>query len=302
MKVLVAHTLPPATGAGSRIPGEFDLHEAAAAVGSALPGAVTRAGEGREEEFAELVREHRPDVVFNLCEAPLGRPELEAHAAALWQSLGVRFTGARSPTLALCRVKDRVNALLAAAGIPVPGSGSFPCMVKPAEEDGSAWIFRGSICRDPEELRLAIGRVPARALVEAFIPGREFAVSVWGGDRAEHVSIGETVFANGLELVTYEAKWLPESSDYRDSPISYSTGIDPELRGALTETAARVWSAVGARGYMRVDARLDESGVPRVLDVNPNPALGQSGGIRDAAIAAGWPWERFVRAQVDWAC
>jgi D-alanine-D-alanine ligase len=302
MKVLVAHTLPPSAGAVRRVPGEFDLREAAEAVESALPGAVARGIEGRPEEFAGLVAEHRPDVVFNLCEAPLGRPELEAHAAALWQSLGVRFTGARSRTLSLCRVKDRVNALLAAAGIPVPGSGTFPCLVKPAEEDGSAWIRRDSVCRDEGELRLAVGRIPARALVEAFIPGREFAVSAWGSDRAEHFSIGETVFANGLELVTYEAKWLPESSDYRDSPVSYATEIGAGLRGLLRDTASRVWAAVGARGYMRVDARLDECGVPHVLDVNPNPALGRSGGIRDAAIAAGWTWERFVRAQVDWAC
>jgi D-alanine-D-alanine ligase len=240
--------------------------------------------------------------VFNLCEAPLGRPELEEHAAQLWASLGVPFTGARGATLALCRVKDRVNARLAAEGVPVPASGTFPCVVKPAEEDGSAWIHRDSVCRDEEELRRAVGRIPARPLVEAFIPGREFAVSVWGGDRAEHFSIGETVFANGLELITYEAKWAPQSSDYRDSPVSYATGIDDGLRAALVGTAARVWSAVRARGYLRVDARLDGSGVPHVLDVNPNPALGRSGGIRDAAAAAGWGWERFVRAQVGWAC
>jgi D-alanine-D-alanine ligase len=301
MKVLVAHTLPPATEAERRIPGEFDLREAAEAVGSVLPGAVIRGIEGRDEEYAELVRAHRPDVVFNLCEAPLGRPDLEAHAASLWRSLGVRFTGARGRTLALCRVKDRVNALLSAAGIPVPGSGTFPCLVKPAEEDGSAWIGRNSVCRDEEELRMALGRMPGRALVEAFIPGREFAVSAWGGDRAEHFSIGETVFANGLELVTYEAKWLPESSDFRDSPVSYATDITPALRGALVETAGRAWSAVGARGYMRVDARLDGAGVPHVLDVNPNPALGRIGGIRDAAKAVGWTWERFVTSQVDWA-
>jgi len=137
--------------------------------------------------------------------------------------------------------------------------------------------------------------------VEEFIPGREFAVSAWGRDSAEHVAIGETVFANGLELVTYEAKWIPESSDYRDSPVSYSTAIDAGLRRELVETARRVWSAVGGRGYMRVDARLDNSGVARVLDVNPNPALARSGGIRAASGAAGWAWERFVRAQVDWA-
>jgi D-alanine-D-alanine ligase len=184
MKVLVAHTLAPEAGAAGRIPGEFDLCEAAETVASALPGAVTRGIEGRDEEFAGLVREHAPDVVFNLCEAPLGRPDLEAHAADLWRSLGVRFTGTGGRALALCRVKDRVNAVLAAAGVPVPGKGTFPCLVKPAEEDGSAWIGRDSVCRDEGELRLALGRMPGRALVEAFIPGREFAVSAWGGDRA----------------------------------------------------------------------------------------------------------------------
>jgi len=301
MRVLVAHTLAPAAEAAGRIPGEFDLGEAAEAVAGALPGAVARGIEGRDEEFAALVAEHRPDVVFNLCEAPLGRPELEARAADLWRSLGVRCTGSLGSTLELCRVKDRVNAVLAAAGIPVPQAGTFPCVVKPAEEDGSAWIGRDSVCRDPEQLRLAVARVPGRALVEAFLPGREFAISAWGRGRAEQLSIGETVFANGLELVTYDAKWDPRSSDFRDSPVSYATGIAAALRRTLMATARRVWSAVGARGYMRVDARLDESGVARVLDVNPNPALGPSGGIRAAAEAVGWTWERFVRAQVGWA-
>jgi D-alanine-D-alanine ligase len=302
MRVLVAHTLAPAAAAAGRIPAEFDLNEAAEAVAAALPGAASRGIEGRDEEFAGLVAEHRPDVVFNLCEAPLGRPELEARAADLWRSLGVRCTGARGATLSLCRVKDRVKAVLASGGIPVPAAGSFPCLVKPAEEDGSAWIGRDSVCRDPEQLRLAVGRIPGRALVEDFIAGREFAVSAWGRGDAEHFCIGETVFANGLELVTYEAKWLPQSSDYRDSPVSYCTDIDAALRRSLVETARRVWAAVGGWGYMRVDARLDQSGVARVLDVNPNPALGRSGGIRAAAAAAGWAWERFVRAQVDWAC
>ena len=66
MKVLVAHSLPPVTGADRRISGEFDLHEAAEAVVSVLPGAVSRGIEGRDEEFADLARNLRPDVVFNL--------------------------------------------------------------------------------------------------------------------------------------------------------------------------------------------------------------------------------------------
>jgi D-alanine-D-alanine ligase len=302
MKVVVAHTLAPSLAPGGRVPDEFDLSEACEAVMSVVPGAVAQGIEGRDDEFAAVVRDHRPEVVFNLCEAPLGRPDREAHAASRWQSLGVRFTGARGATLELCRVKDRVNTLLSACGIAIPGRGSFPCLVKPAEEDGSAWIRRESVCRDQRELKLALASVPARALVEEFIPGREFAVSVWGGDQPEYFSVGETVFANGLELITYDAKWMPESADYMDSPVSYATEVSAGLRGTLEGTAGSVWKAVGAHGYLRVDVRLNDAGVPHVLDVNPNPALGRSGGIRAAAEAVGWSWERFVTAQIDWAC
>lgn len=302
MKVVVAYTLAPPVTPSGRVPDEFDLSEACQAVMSVMPGAIAHGIEGRDEEFADLVGSHRPDIVFNLCEAPLGRPDMEAHAAARWESLGVRFTGARSRTLELCRVKDRVNALLHERGILIPRRGTFPCLVKPAEEDGSAWIHRDSVCRGEEELRLALARVPARALVEEFIPGREFAVSVWGGTQPEHCSVGETVFANGLELITYDAKWLPESADYLDSPVSYATQVGGDLRTALELTAKNVWRAVGAHGYLRVDQRLNHAGIPHVLDVNPNPALGMGGGIRAAAAAVGWSWERFVTAQIDWAC
>ena len=302
MRVIVAHTLPPAVAPSGRLPDEFDLSEACEAVMAAVPGAIAQGIEGRDEEFAALLSAHRPDVVFNLCEAPLGLPDRESQAAARWESLGVRFTGARSGTLDLCRVKDRVNALLSRHGIAIPARGTFPCLVEPAEEDGSAWIRRDSVCRDEGELALALSKVPARALVEEFIPGREFAVSVWGGRQPEFFSVGETVFANGLELITYDAKWRPESADYIDSPVSYATEVGAQLRCALERTAASVWTAVGSHGYLRVDVRLSDAAIPYVLDVNPNPALGRSGGIRAAAEAVGWSWERFVSAQIDWAC
>ena len=87
-----------------------------------------------------ILDSQHPDVVFNPCEAPLGRPDLESHVAALLEWRGVRFTGCGSETLALCRRKDRTKAVLAAAGAPVPRDGGFPCIVKPADQDGSAGI------------------------------------------------------------------------------------------------------------------------------------------------------------------
>jgi D-alanine-D-alanine ligase len=301
MNVLVLYTLPPPTVAAGRTTGEFDLQEAARAVAAALPGAACAAVCGRLNEVVEAVVTHRPEVVFNLCEAPLGRPSLEAPAAAVLEWLGVRFTGSRSEALAACRRKDWTKAILARAGVPVPAEEGFPCIVKPADEDGSAGIDADSVCQDEAALRRARARLPGRIVVERFLPGREFAVSLWGRAAADHVSIGEFQFRDGLRLNTYRSKWDVSSDEFACSPLAYDTNIDPSLRGRIIDVARAAWGALDLRGYARIDIRLDENGAPHVLDVNPNPELSPGAGIHRAALEAGWTWEQFVQSQVEWA-
>jgi D-alanine-D-alanine ligase len=300
-RVLVLHTLPPSEAAPDRDAGEFDLDAAAQNLAAALPGAAVAGVRGEVREILDLLDRHRPDVVFNACEAPLGRTDREAHAAALFEWLGVRFTGSGSETLALCRRKDLTNCALAAHGVPVPRTGVFPCIVKPADEDGSAGIHAESICDDDEAVARAKARLHGSAVVQEFLPGREFAVAVWGHHDPDYLSIGETSFRNGLRLITYAAKWDLDSADFANSPLDYHTPIDAPLRDAIESAARGAWRAVGARGYLRVDIRLDAEGSPFVLDVNPNPELGPGVGICRAVQEAGWPWERFVRQQVEWA-
>jgi D-alanine-D-alanine ligase len=138
-------------------------------------------------------------------------------------------------------------------------------------------------------------------VVEEFLPGTEFVVTVWGRTGPDHVSIGEARFRNGLNLFTYAAKWVEESADYQNSLLRYDTGIEPGLRAAITDTVGAAWHAVGARGYLRVDLRLDAAGVPRVIDVNPNPEPSPDVGIHRAIEETGGSWVEFVRSQVEWA-
>ena len=300
MKVLVLHTLPLIAAAGRTLD-EFDLSAAARGIAEVLPEAVVAGVRGEVSEILALLATYEPDVVFNACEAPMGRPDLEAHVAALLEWLGLRFTGSRSEALALCRRKDHTKAVLAAAGVPVPRANVFPCIVKPADEDGSAGIHPDSICQDSDALARSIARLTGPTLVEEFLPGREFVVSLWGCDAPDHISIGETRFLNGLRLNTYAAKWGPDSDEFANSPISYAIDLDRTLREAIVAAARGAWKAVGARGYARIDVRLDAADRPFVLDVNPNPELGPGVGIHRAAQEAGWTWERFLRQQVEWA-
>ena len=306
MKALILHTTPPDDPGVNQLRDEFDLREAAGNVAAVLPGSRVCAVRGDIREIVNLVEMHAPEVVVNLCEAPLGRPDLEPHVASLLEWLGVRFTGCGSETLALCRRKDRVNPVLRDAGVPVPRATSlihpsFPCIVKPAGQDGSAGLNHHSVCENPDDLSRAIAGAKEAILVEEFLPGREFAVSLWGCAEPKHVSLGETVFLHGLRLVTYAAKWEVESDDFADSPLVYDSEIAPELRATIVAAASAAWRVVGARQALRVDVRLDASGNPRVLDVNPNMEMSPEVGICRAVQEAGWSWQDFIACLVAWA-
>jgi D-alanine-D-alanine ligase len=63
--------------------------------------------------------------------------------------------------------------------------------------------------------------------------------------------------------------------------------VDPELAKVISDTAIRAFRAVGGWGYGRVDIRLDDEGIPRVLEVNCNPLLDRGVGIARSAEKAG---------------
>jgi D-alanine-D-alanine ligase len=306
LKVLIIHTLPPGRVGEGHVADEYALDGAANAIAAVIPGAVVAGVRGGAAELLELLARFGPDVVFNLCEAPLGRTDLEPHAAALFELQGVRFTGARSDTLALCRRKDLVSPILRDRGVAVPARlhrerPAFPCIVKPAAEDGSATLDHESVCDNAEALARALDRTSEPVVIEEFLPGREFAVSLWGRHVPDYVSVGEMMFLNGLRLVTYAAKWHLESSDFADSPLFYDSTIAADLFEAIVATARGAWYAVGARHLLRVDIRLDRAGCPRVLDVNPNPEMSPEVGISRAVKEAGWEWRDFIHKLVEWA-
>lgn len=301
MSVLILHSLAPDASGPGRSTDEFDLGSAVNGLRSALPEAAVAGVRGELREVLDVLDAHRPDVVFNVCEAPLGRPDLEAHVACLLEWLGIPFTGSGSATLALCRRKDRTSAVLAAAGVAVPRAGVFPCIVKPADEDGSAGIELDSICDNAEQVARATARIGGPVVVEEYLDGAEYVVSMWGRSEAEFFSPALMEFSNGLRINTYASKWDVDSPDFASTRLVYDLDLSPEFRARLEETGRAAWRAVGARGYMRVDLRLDADGNPRVLDVNPNPELGEDVGIYRGVTEAGWTWEEFVRKQIEWA-
>src|SRR4029077_16555441 len=98
-------------------------------------------------EVLAAIGDHRPSVVFNLCEALGGDSRLEVHAAWLLERLGLPFTGSLYHALRHCLYRGEANHILARAGVRVPATVRvdspdrlprvvFPVIVKPEREDG----------------------------------------------------------------------------------------------------------------------------------------------------------------------
>ena len=258
-------------------------------------------------------------LVFNLCESLNGDSNLEATVPEALEAHGFAYTGARPAALRLCLDKARAKSLLAAHGLPTPRFAvlsapdepcdlPLPALVKPAAEDASMGITVDSVVRDRAALARQVAYVLETyrepALVEEFIPGREFNVAVWGDDPPRPLPISEIRydgFDDPLErLLTYEAKWLEDSFACRHTAGVCPAEVDGELARRLLETALAAYSLTGCRGYARVDMR-ERDGVPYVLEVNPNPSLCADAGFARSARAAGYDQPHMAAQIVTFA-
>ena len=258
-----------------------------------------------------LGRLDRADVVFNLAESVDGDPSLEPAVAWLLDWCAYAFTGSSGTALALALDKQITKAVLDAHGVATPRAAvladraaplpalRYPAIVKPVRHDASHGIHTESIVADEREARERTGRIINRyaqpALVEEFVDGREFNVALLAESA---LPIREIVFSDP-PILTYEAKWMPQSADYAATMPVFCEDLPPELRGRLLVAARTAWDALGLRGYARVDVRVDAAGHPFVLDVNPNPDLSPDAGFALAAAHAGISYAELIAALVE---
>ena len=255
----------------------------------------------------------KTDLVFNLFEGFDGEPMTEALVPEILASLHLPYTGNRAQALRLCLDKLKAKGVLQSAGLPTPKAQmmnlynldtfnlGFPCIVKPLREDASHGISEQSVVEGASALARQVGKVSRNfggsALVEEFVGGREFNVTVMGNDSPEVFPISEITYALPLgmpRLLTYASKWDPLNVYFQHTTPKCPTDLEPEERAEISDTAVDAFRALGCRGYARIDFRQGADGVLYVLEVNPNPDISPEAGSAIQAKAAGLDYERFI--------
>ncbi len=153
----------------------------------------------------------------------------------------------------------------------------FPLVVKPDTQGSSLGV---SIVRSGQDLPAALARCfhyDAFGLLEQAIAGSEWTVGMLDERALPPIRI-ETSRA----FFDYEAKYADGTTRYL-----FDSAVPAEQMGRIVETARNACAALGTAGLARVDLIVDQTGVPRVLEVNTVPGLTDHSLVPKAAAHAG---------------
>lgn len=274
-----------------------------------------------DSDLASRLRGYDPNehIVFNWCEGFPGVPFSEALVAESLEALNFVYTGSAPQVLAASWDKGEVKRLLMSAGIPTPswrlydhveddGWRTFPAIVKPAREHASLGVTSESVVLEHQKLRARIAYVldhfQQPALVEDFIDGREFHVSLWGNSSVEMLPPAEMDFSAFQDvqdrLCTFDSKFKPGSRHYDQIRLNLPALLSDEEVETLERVAQAAYRVMGCRDYARLDIRLRD-GVFYVLDVNPNPDISSDTSMACAAESAGYSYGAMLSKMVNLA-
>ena len=272
------------------------------------------------EKVKDTLRQIKADIVFNLFEGFAGRPETEAVVAGYLAELDFAYTGCPSSVLSIALDKSKTKEILQRGGLATPAYRvmtpetisidglNFPCIVKPVAEDASHGMSMESVVADypalEKQVKYISEQYDGRALVEEYIDGREFNVTVLGNENPVVLPVAEIVHTlpEGMpRILTFEAKWEPKTLYFKSSAPLCPAEIDEESRRKISAASLQAFLLLKCSGYARVDFRMSKDGIPYIIEVNPNPDLSPGYGAARQARTAGMSYPQLVERIIQLA-
>jgi D-alanine-D-alanine ligase and related ATP-grasp enzymes len=222
------------------------------------------------------------DIVFNIAEGLYGDGR-ESVVPAILDQYKIPYVFSGPVIMGLSLNKHLAKLVVAAAGVPVsPGcliteskdlnkcKLKYPLFVKPVSEGTGKGITEKSLVNSSEELAKMVEWILTEfrqpALVEEYLPGREFTVGVVGY-KEEAAAIG------GMEVMT--ANNLPYSVEVKENYQNYCKykPLDADIIDECKSVALSAWKALNAVDAGRVDLKADRNGKICFIEANPLAGL-----------------------------
>ena len=251
------------------------------------------------------LKQEKPDICFNIAEG-LGGDAREAQVPALLEMFCIPYTGSRVLTNGISLDKTLTKRIWRDRRLPVAPFQEFtigdepirpelefPLFVKPSREGTGMGVDTNAIVNNEKELReralYIINTYQQPALVEKFLPGREFTVGILGRPDAKlysrHPDWYEKDGFHRFPVLELDSSRSVTPNVYSQAAKSKDVGeegapgyicpaeIEPELEKKLKYFALRAHQLLYALDVSRTDIRLDAEGNPRLIEINTLPGL-----------------------------
>ena len=303
---------------------EFDTEETVNSLATALERLGHRVERmevsGPASPLVARLEAYAPDLIFNTAEGRRGRFR-EAFYPALFDELGIPYTGSDAYVLAVTLDKQLTKLVLRDHGIRTPGwqfiekasdlkpeELHFPVIVKPNFEGSSKGITQDSIAENVDSLRAkvasALEKYPAGVLVEEYIVGRDLTVPFlemvdndYDGvlSPVEYVIAPEFTKGRKYAIYDYELKTKYDKAVTTRAPAA----ITPEMSERIRKTARTIFQKLDCRDLGRLDFRLSDAGIPYFLEINALPSLEPGASIYTAAALEGLHFDAVLGAVIQ---
>lgn len=273
----------------------------------------------------DTIRQLNVDICFNIAEGHRGDSR-ESQVPALLEMLGIPYTGSKVLTHAISLDKAMAKRVWRDCGLPtapfqvfrspserIDRSLRYPLFVKPLLEGSGKGIVASSVVHGAAALREQVAWVIQNyrqpALVETYLPGREFTVGLIGNTLMPGETPPSPLYdARGFHVFPVmeidlspiaEATGLYDSHIKSDMPLGPAyrcpAPIDQAMTAEMKRLAVAAFEAIGGLELARVDFRLGADGRPYLLEINTLPGLNPTySDIVLTARAEGIPYSELI--------
>lgn len=271
--------------------------------GKAVLEALLRSGvnaEGfdpQERSVTELVGYDRAFIVLH----GRGGEDGQIQGALEWMNVPYTGTGVQGSAIGMDKVKTK--QIWQGSDLPtapyriiskdsdlteVIESLGLPLIIKPVHEGSSVGMSK---VEKAEDLAAAIEKAivhDAVVMAEKWITGREYTISFLNGLPLPVIRLQPPA---DVAFYDYEAKYNRNDVEY-----GIPCGLSESEEKNLQELCLRAFQAVGASGWGRIDAMLDEQGHFWLLEVNTVPGMTSHSLVPKAAKAVGYSFDELCVA------
>lgn len=259
-----------------------------------------------KEDIASVLKELKPDVVFNALHGRFGE---DGCVQGMLELMKIPYTHSGVLASALAMDKPMAKQVFKAVGLrcaegkvvtreeiikgdPMPR----PYVVKPSNEGSSVGV---KIIFDNENFYFTAENWPygEQVLVEQYIPGREIQVAVMGSE-GNAKALGAIEIKPKGRFYDYEAKYTDGKAQHL-----MPAPIPQDAYDEVMALALKAHQSLGCRGLTRSDFRYDDTkggkGTFYLLEVNSQPGMTALSLSPEIAAYAGISFNNLVQMLVE---